>query len=84
MGKTTYCSKWEQSFPWISPVKNEKYMACCKICVEPFKIGNSGLSQIKSHAKCHKSESVLNNQRAFQVSKFNEPHLSKTSLILST
>ena len=29
-------------------------------------------------------ESVLNNQRTFQVSKSNEVHLSKTSLILST
>ena len=65
MGKTTYCSKWEQSFPWISPVKNEKYMAYCKICVKSFRIEKSGLSQVESHAKCRKSESLLNNQRTF-------------------
>ena len=58
MGKTTYCSKWEQGFP----VKNEKYMTYCKICFKLFRIDNSGLSQVKSHAKCHKLESALNNQ----------------------
>ena len=59
-------------------------MAYCKICVKSFRIDNSGLCQVKSHAKCHKSESVLNNQRIFYVSKSNGVHLSKTNLILST
>ena len=54
MGERTYCSKWEQNFSWISPVKNEKYMAYYKICVKSFRIDKSGLSQVKSHAKCHK------------------------------
>ena len=65
MGKTTYCSKWEQSFAWISPVKNEKYVAYCKIWVKSFRIEKSGLSQVESHANCHKSESVLHNQIIF-------------------
>ena len=47
MGKTTYCCKWEQSFP----VKNEMSIAYCKICVKSFRIDNSVLSQVKSHAK---------------------------------
>lgn len=59
-------------------------MGYCKICVKSFRIDNSGLSQVKSHANCHKSESVLNNQRKFQVSKSNEFDLSQTCLILNT
>ena len=59
-------------------------MAYCKICIKSFRIDNSGLSQVKSHATCHKSGSLLNNQRTFQISKSNKVHLSKTSLILST
>lgn len=51
-------------------------MAYCKICVKSFRRDNSGLSQVKSHAKFHKSESVLNNQRTFQVSNSNEFDLS--------
>ena len=51
MGKTTYCSKWEQNFPWISPLKNENYMAYCKICVKSFRIDNSRLSQVKITCK---------------------------------
>ena len=65
-------------------MKNEKYMTYCKICIKSFRLENSGLSQVKSHAKCHKSESLLNNQRTFQVSKSNEVYLPKTNLILST
>ena len=83
MGKTTYFSKCEQSFPWICPVKNEKYMTYCKICVKSFRIVNRGLSRVKSRAKCHKSASRLNNQRTFQVSQMKFI-FKKPSLILST
>ena len=54
MGKRTYCSKWEKSCPWIYPVENEKYTAYCKICIKSFRIEKSVLSQVESHAKCHK------------------------------
>ena len=65
-------------------MKNEKYIAYCKIYIKSFCIDNSGLSQVKSHVKCRKLESIFNNQRTIQVSKSSEVHCSKLCLIVST
>ena len=49
MGKTSYCKKWEETYAWLSPVNADKFMTYCKIYSKPFRIDNSGLSQVKSH-----------------------------------
>ena len=89
-GKCAYKKEWEKEFPWISPVKNDKTSAFCGICVKSFKFDNSGISQIKSHAKSHESkkQSVLNwqNQRKFESSANGIAALSsapKNSITLS-
>ena len=63
----------------------------CGICLKSFKINNSGLGQLKSHAKCHNSgkrkNTALNwkNQRALVSGDRAEMGLSKkNSLVLST
>lgn len=68
MGKTKFQQKWMKDFPWLRPVKNDVYQAFCMQCLKKFRVDGSGLSQVKSHAKCHKTSStVLQGQRTFML-----------------
>ena len=59
MGKTKFQDKWISEYPFLQPVKNDCYSAFCTICLKKFKIDGSGVSQVKSHAKCHKKSSTV-------------------------
>ena len=52
-GSCAYNTEWEKEFPWISVVLNDGSKALCKIYSKMFKIDNSGIAQVKSHAKSH-------------------------------
>ena len=54
-------------------------MAYCK----SFRIDNSGLSQVKSHEKCHKPGQILSNQRTFEIGQKGQISLSKISLVFT-
>ena len=83
MGKTSYCKKWEETYAWLSPVNTDKFMAYGQICLKSFRIGNSGLSQVKSHEKCHKPGQTLSNQRTFEIGQKGQISLSKSSFVLT-
>ena len=83
MGKTSYCKKWEETYAWLSPVNTDKFMAYCKICLKSFRIDNIGLSQVKSHEKCHKPGQTLSNQRTFEIGQKGQISLSKSSFVLT-
>ena len=83
MGKTKYCNKWEKTYPWLGKVNQDEYSAYCKLCLKSFRIDNSGISQVKSHAKCHKAGESMSNQRTFEVGQKGDVSLSKNSIILS-
>ena len=67
--KTSYLSKWEKDYQWLTSVKkkNDKYSACCKLCLKSFRIDGSGIFQVKSHenSKSHKSNVQSNSQTRF-------------------
>ena len=83
MGKTKYCNKWEKTYPWHGKVNQDEYSAYCKLCLKSFRIDNSGISQVKSHAKCHKAGESMSNQRTFEVGQKGDVSLSNNSIILS-
>ena len=83
MGKTSYCKKWEETYAWLSPVNTDKFMAYCKICLKSFQINNSGLSQVKSHEKCHKPGQTLSNQRTFEIGQKGQISLSMSLFVLT-
>ena len=56
MGKCTYRAAWEKDYSWLAPVKTDHHKAYCKRCAKRFQIDDNGLSQVKSHAKCHKED----------------------------
>ena len=70
-GNCQYKKAWEDPFPWISPVQSDKRSASCSICLKTFRIDNSGIGQVKSHARSHESGTKKNvaanwkNQRTF-------------------
>ena len=66
MGKTSHQQGWEKQFSWIQQVNSDIYRAYCKLCLKTSRIDGSGISQVKSHEKYHKSK-VDNNQRTFVV-----------------
>ena len=55
----------QERYAWLSPVNTDKFMTYCKICLKSFRIDNSGLSQVKTHEKCHKPGQTLSNQITF-------------------
>ena len=57
--KTSYCVKWEESYPWLKSVKTDKYSAYCKACSKEFRIDGGGITQVKSHGKSKTHESNL-------------------------
>ena len=78
MRKTSYCKKWEETHAWLSPVNTDKFMAYCKIRLKSFWIDKSGLSQVKSHEKCHKPGQTLSNQETFEIGQKGQITLSKS------
>ena len=56
MVKSKYRAFWEKDYSWLAPVKTDPHQALCKECVKRFQIDDSGLAQVKSHAKCHKKD----------------------------
>ena len=60
MGKTSYQTKWQESFPWLAPVKPDLYKAYCKHCLKTFR----PFAQVRSHANCHKKDE-FGTQRTF-------------------
>ena len=68
--KTSYSSKWEKDYQWITSVKIVKYSGYCKLCLKSFQIHGSRISQVKSHenSKSHKSNVQSNSQPRFNFS----------------
>ena len=58
-------------------------MAYCKIFLKSFRIDNSGLSQVKSHEKCHKRGETLSSKRTFEIGQKGQISLSKSSFVLT-
>ena len=56
MGKTKYQVSWKPEFPWLSRVASDPYSAHCTVYLKSFKIDNQGITQVKSHAQCHKTK----------------------------
>ena len=92
MGKTKYRQSWESDFPWLRQVANDVFSAYCDVCLTSFKIDNQGISQVRSHAKCHennsKKKSALQSffkQRTFAVNSDGDPKLTnKNTCLLSS
>ena len=61
----------------------QKFIAYCKICLKSFRIDNSGLSQVKSHEKCHKRGETLSSKRTFEIGQKGQISLSKSSFVLT-
>ena len=82
MGKTTYCSYWEEEFYWISKCKSDQYSAFCKACNKPFIISGSGIGHIKSYHRNKKHLELLDKlqngkQRIFTNGKNGQMILTK-------
>ena len=58
-------------------------MAYCKIFLKSLRIDKSGLSQVKSHEKCHKPGQILSNQRTFEIGQKGQISVSKSSFVLT-
>ena len=58
-------------------------MAYCKIFLKSFRIDSSGISQVKSHEKCHKPGQTLSNQRTLKLAKIVKLIYQKKSFVLS-
>ena len=58
-------------------------MAYCRICLKSFRIDNCGLSQVKSHERCHKPGQTLSNQRTFEIGQKGQISLSKSLFVLT-
>jgi len=87
MGKTTFRHVWMEGRPWLEPMKNAVHRAYCKMCLKSFKIDGSGLSQVKSHEKSHKSGAVdrFSSQRMLVVgSSSNELTLTASRPLVLT
>ena len=85
-----YQKKWEEDYWWIQAAQHLN--AFCKACNVKFKINNSGISQVKSHAKgvTHQDKERVRqgktNQRVFVISSESEEltlSTSKTNLVLT-
>ena len=61
----------------------DKFMAYCKVYSKSFQTDNKGLSQVKSHEKCHKPGQTLSNQRTFKIELKGQISLSKSSFVLT-
>ena len=61
----------------------QKFIAYSKICLKSFRIDNSGLSQVKSHEKCHKRGETLSSKRTFEIGQKGQISLSKSSFVLT-
>ena len=65
MGKTKYQVSWQTEFPWLSRGASDPYYAHCAVCLNSFKIDNQGIGQVKSHAKCHETNSKKDALQSF-------------------
>ena len=88
MGKTTYREEWEKDFRWLKRTVDSS-CAFCKLCQKTFKVGASGISQVKLHAsgaKHKERENILagnSSQSHFTASDGETATLSKDSVILT-
>ena len=90
-GTCKYQKSWEKDYPWVSSVRTDLQSAYCGICLKSFKINNSGVGQLKSHSKCHKSgkrkETTLNWKNQWTLVSGDNAELGlskKNSLVLLT
>ena len=88
MGKTTYCSYWEEEFTWISKCKSDQYSVFCKACNKPFSISGSGIGQVKSHHQSKKQLEQLDKlqngkQRTFTSGENGQMTLTKSKWSLT-
>ena len=90
-GTCKYQKSWEKDYPWVSSVRTDLQSAYCGICFKSFKISNSGVGQLKSHSKCHKSgkrkETTLNWKSQWTLVSGDSAELGlskKNSLVLLT
>lgn len=70
MGKTKFQQRWKLEYPWLKELPNDETRAFCTICLSRFRIDNSGIAQVRSHAQRHDSGSSTEDskQRKFVVS----------------
>ena len=80
-GNCGYQKAWEKNYPWLSCVKTDKKLAHCGICPKSFRIDNSGIGQVKSHAKSHESDTGRAMQKVQYVIKFGIADYVKKKLI---
>ena len=86
--KVSYRPCWESNYSWIKKDKNAG-QAYCSICKTSFRIDNSGLSQVKSHAKSagHTAKEQLlegkTNQRVLVSASNNTVSLSSSTITFS-
>ena len=82
MGKTTYCSYWEEESKWILKIKSDQCSAFCKVCKKPFSISESGIGEVKSHHRSKKHLERLDKlqngkQRTFTGDEHGQMPLTK-------
>ena len=71
--KTKYNKSWQDSFDWVSQVKEDYHAARCNICNKVFSIGSGGVSDLKQHsktAKHTKNAALMKGQSAFRSNSF--------------
>ena len=71
--KTKYNKSWQDSFDWVSQVKEDYHAARCNICNKVFSIGSGGVSDLKQHsktAKHTKNAALMKGQSAFPSNSF--------------
>lgn len=88
MGKTTYCSRWEKEYEWISRCKSDQFSAFCKVCNKPFSVCGSGIGQVKAHNEGKKHQKLFQSmkegqQRSIIIGDRGTLDLSKSKRILT-
>ena len=48
--KKKYNKSWQDSFDWVSQVKEDYHAPRCNICNKVFSIGSGGVSDLKQHS----------------------------------
>lgn len=57
--KTCYNSVWKKQYNFLESVAGDVYSARCTACKNTFKIGNSGISQVKQHVISEKHQYII-------------------------
>ena len=82
-GTCHYNAEWEIAYPWLSRVKTNSRNAYCSVCLKEIRIDNSGLGQVKTHARSHESatkrSAVANWQKQRQFSIIGDGGLELTA-----